>query len=338
MKYLSIVLMLALAGCTTMSQSLKVYNEADSTPRVQVSPIAERLEDVPPLDGKKITIAVYGFQDKTGQRKPAANVASLSSAVTQGGEVWVIKGLQEVGGGSWFDVVERVGMDNLIKERQLIRNTREVYEKEMPNGPTPLKPLRFAGLILEGGIVGYDANTAVGGVGARYLGVGAQTEYRVDTVTVVIRMVSVSTGRVLLSIATEKSIASTRSGADIFKFLDLGTKAIESETGYSVNEPVNYAVRASIEQAIIELIYEGQRQGLWKFKGEKSDVEKKVNIETPISKEAILNKPIDWKYITKITGSDGDNYNFCDKNGRCFKTTNDLYLFEQQEAYKKDKK
>ena len=337
MKYLSIALLLALAGCTTMSQSLKVYNDADNTPRVQVSPIAERLEDVPKLDGQKITIAVYGFQDKTGQRKPAQNVASLSSAVTQGGEVWVIKALQEVGGGSWFEVVERVGMDNLIKERQLIRNTREVYEKEMPNGPTPLKPLRFAGLILEGGIVGYDANTAVGGVGARYLGVGAQTEYRVDTVTVVIRMVSVSTGRVLLSIATEKSIASTRSGADIFKFLDLGTKAIESETGYSVNEPVNYAVRASIEQAIIELIYEGQRQGLWKFEGEKSDKKKIVEIELPISKEELLNKKIDFRFITELTSKD-KQYKFCDKNGKCFKTTDDLYLFEQQEAHKKDKK
>ena len=337
MKYLSIALLLALAGCTTMSQSLKVYNDADNTPRVQVSPIAERLEDVPKLDGQKITIAVYGFQDKTGQRKPAQNVASLSSAVTQGGEVWVIKGLQEVGGGSWFEVVERVGMDNLIKERQLIRNTREVYEKEMPNGPTPLKPLRFAGLILEGGIVGYDANTAVGGVGARYLGVGAQTEYRVDTVTVVIRMVSVSTGRVLLSIATEKSIASTRSGADIFKFLDLGTKAIESETGYSVNEPVNYAVRASIEQAIIELIYEGQRQGLWKFEGEKSDKKKIVEIELPISKEELLNKKIDFRFITELTSKD-KQYKFCDKNGKCFKTTDDLYLFEQQEAHKEDKK
>ena len=338
MKYLSIVLILALAGCTTMQQSLKTYSEADSTPRVQVSPIAERLEDVPKLDGNKITIAVYGFQDKTGQRKPAQNVASLSSAVTQGGEVWVIKGLQEVGKGSWFEVVERVGMDNLIKERQLIRNTREVYEKEMPNGPTPLKPLRFAGLILEGGIVGYDANTAVGGVGARYLSVGAQTEYRVDTVTVVIRMVSVSTGRVLLSIATEKSIASTRSGADIFKFLDLGTKAVESETGYSVNEPVNYAVRAAIECAIIELIYEGQKEGLWKFEGEKSDVKKDVKVDLPIpkSKAELLNKEIEFRWITEITPQD-KQFKFCDKNGKCFKTTNDLYLYEQQQAHKKDK-
>ena len=55
----------------------------------------------------------------------------------------------------------------------------------------------FAGLILEGGIIGYDPNVAMGGVGARYLGVGAETEYRIDTVTVVMRVVPVSTGKVL---------------------------------------------------------------------------------------------------------------------------------------------
>ena len=190
----------------------------------------------------------------------------MSSAVTQGGEVWVIKALQEVGGGSWFQVVERVGLDNLVKERQLIRNTREVNEKERPDGPTPLKPMLFAGLILEGGIVGYDSNVAVGGAGARYLGVGLQDEYRVDTVTVVMRLVSVSNGKVLMSVATEKTIASYRSGADIFKFLDLGTKIVESEIGWSVNEPVNYAVRAAVEAGVVELIYEGERNGLWNFK------------------------------------------------------------------------
>lgn len=248
-----------------MAPSLKVLDELDDSPVKQVSPIKDRLEEVPPLDGELITIAVYQFLDKTGQRKPADNIANLSSAVTQGSEVWVIKALQDVGKGTWFQVVERVGMDNLIKERQLIRNTREVYEKDSPEGPTPLKPMIFAGLILEGGVVGYDSNTAVGGIGARYLGVGAQTEYRIDTVTVVMRIVSVNTGKVLMSVATEKSIASYRSGADVFKFLDLGTKLIETESGFSVNEPTNYAVRAAIEQGIIELIYEGVEKGLWKF-------------------------------------------------------------------------
>jgi len=266
MRLLALLLTITLlSGCAGMYKSIDTVKNAGD-PQVQTSPIPERMKQVPPIDGKRITIAVYQFIDKTGQRKPADSIANLSSAVTQVGEVWVIKALQEVGNGTWFEVVERIGMDHLIKERQLIRNTRDVYEKELPNGPTPLKPMVFAGLLLEGGIVGYDSNVAVGGVGARYLGIGAQTEYRVDTVTVVMRLVSVSTGKVLMSVATEKSIASYRSGADIFKFLDLGTKLIESEVGFSVNEPVNYAVRAAIEAGVVELVYEGERKDLWKFK------------------------------------------------------------------------
>lgn len=263
MRMLTFIMLLGLlSACSSFPDRVPV----GEPPSVQSSPIPMQMSAVPPIDGKKITIAVYQFMDKTGQRKPADNIANLSSAVTQGSEVWVIKALQEVGNGSWFEVVERVGMDHLIKERQLIRNTREVYEKNLQNGPTPLKPMIFAGLILEGGIVGYDSNISAGGVGARYLGIGAQTEYRVDTVTIVMRLVSVSTGKVLMSIATEKTIASYRSGADIFKFLDLGTKLVESEAGYSVNEPVNYAVRAAIEAGVVELVYEGERKDLWKFK------------------------------------------------------------------------
>lgn len=258
-------LVLLTACSSTMNKSIDMWQDKGDA-RIQPSPLAQRLIDVPELDGKPMTVAVYSFSDKTGQRKPADNIANLSSAVTQGSEVWVIKALSEVGNGTWFEAVERVGMDHLIKERQLIRNTREVYEKNLPNGPRALKPMVFAGLILEGGIIGYDSNVAMGGVGARYLGIGAQTEYRIDTVTVVMRVVSVSSGKVLLSIATEKTIASTRSGADIFRFLDMGTKLLESETGYSVNEPVNYAVRAAIEAGIVEIIYEGETKGLWKFK------------------------------------------------------------------------
>jgi len=254
-----VLLSLILAGCSSVPPEITPINN----PQVlQVSPTS--IEDTPKLDGKKMTIAVYSFTDKTGQRKPSDTTSNLSSAVTQGGEVWVIKALQDVGGGTWFEVVERIGLDNLVKERQLVRNTREVYEKNLKEGPTPLKPMVFAGLILEGGIVGYDSNTTMGGTGARYLGVGVQEEYRVDTVTVVMRIVSVSTGKVLLSVATEKTIASHRSGVDVFKFFDMGTKLVEAETGYSVNEPVNYAVRSAIEAGVIELINEGEIRKFWK--------------------------------------------------------------------------
>jgi curli production assembly/transport component CsgG len=259
MKYTLILLSLLLMGC----QDPNLVAPMNKPPQVQSSP--NDIFNYHQLDGKKMTIAVYNFGDKTGQRKQSNGTALLSSAVTQGAEVWVIKALQDVGACTWFEVVERVGLDNLIKERQLVRNTREIYEKKLAKGPTPLKPMVFAGLILEGGIVGYDSGTVTGGTGARYLGIGAQTDYRVDTVTVVMRVVSVSTGKVLLSVATEKTIASHRSGADVFKFLDMGTKLVEAETGYSMNEPVNYAVRSAIEAGVIEVINEGEKKQFWKF-------------------------------------------------------------------------
>ena len=254
-----IPIVLLLAGCTT---SGKLPERLDTPPAVQENPMVSALHDVPDLDAPKMTIGIYSFTDKTGQRAPSDTGASLSSAVTQGAEVWVIDALMELGNGTWFDVMERGGMDNLVKERQLIRSTRENYDNNAP----ALDPMKFAGILLEGGIVGYDSNITTGGTGARYFGIGATEQYRVDTVTVSMRLVSVSSGRVLMTVAAEKSIASYASGADVFKFLDLGTKALELENGYTINEPTNYAVRQAIEAAIIELAYEGVRKGLWNFK------------------------------------------------------------------------
>lgn len=249
-----------LTGCAAKGNLPEAFQRP---PEVQINPMVNELNDLPELDAPKMTIGVYEFVDKTGQRKPAENIANLSSAVTQGAEAWVIDALLQAGNGTYFEVVERGGMDHVIKERQLIRNTRENYEKD---NPTPLAAMKFAGLLLEGGIIGYDSNIETGGNGAMYLGVGTAVEYRVDTVTVAMRLVSVSTGRILVSVAAQKSIASYRQGANAFKFLDLGTEALEIETGYSVNEATNYAVRAAIEQAVIELIYQGAEQELWKFK------------------------------------------------------------------------
>jgi curli production assembly/transport component CsgG len=248
-----------LTGCQTMAPPEGLAYES----RVMTSALQEKFENIPELDGPVITVGIYNFIDKTGQRKPNTNFSSLSSAVTQGAEVWVIQALQEVGNGSWFKVVERIGLDNLIKERQLIRSTREQFEDEKGK---QLKPLLFAGILIEGGVVGYDSNIATGGVGARYLGIGLQTEYRVDNVTISMRVVSVSTGEVLATISTEKTILSTSEGGSVFKFLDVGTRALEVEAGSTNNEPVNYAVRSAIEQAVVEIILLGEEKSLWKFK------------------------------------------------------------------------
>ena len=255
MKHVLITLLAAsiLGGCAN------IQHKVDAPEVVKSSEITE-FNSLPAPSGGKVVAAVYGFTDQTGQRKPSDRLANISYAVTQGAESMLIKALQEVGQGQWFKVVERVGLDSLTKERQIIRQARQSVGDERE-----IKPLLFAGVIVEGGITGYDSNTLTGGVGARYLGIGPSTSYRQDIVTVSMRVVSVQTGEVLLSVSTTKTILSTGSNFTFFRFYDMGTQAAEAEAGHTINEPVSYAVRAAIEQAVVELVKEGDRKGYWKF-------------------------------------------------------------------------
>ena len=272
MRLLLILLLgIILSGCAT-NQAQKVKTGAE--PYIVGTTTLEKLKEIPDLDQPQITIAVYEFTDQTGQRKPNPNFSQLSTAVTQGPDVWVISALKAVSNGDWFKVVERKGLSNLVKERQLIRSTRELYDGETEN---VLKPLVFAGLIVEGGIVGYDSNITSGGVGARYFGIGLSESYRTDQVTVSLRLVAVQTGEILLSVSATKTIASYSKGGDVFRFLDMSTKALEFESGMATNEPVNYAIRTTIEHAVLQMIYEGVNKKLWKMQGVKEIIVPKVN-------------------------------------------------------------
>jgi len=263
---IALLIGLGLAGCQT-TKDIEIYK--GKSPYIEGTSTKDRLIALPDLDGQpKITIAVYRFTDQTGQRKPSTKFSQLSTAVTQGGSMFVVNALKSVSDGDWFQVLEREGLDNLIKERQLIRSTRTEYDGEQQVGNI-LKPLVFAGLILEGSIIGYDSNIKTGGQGARYLGIGLSEQYRVDQVTVSLRMVSVQSGEILLTTNVTKTIASHSKGGDVFTFLDMNTKALELESGVAVNEPVTYAIRTAIEFAILELIYDGKDKGYWKFKEEK---------------------------------------------------------------------
>jgi curli production assembly/transport component CsgG len=255
---------LALAGCTgsKITSSKDLENQVDKAEIITAKRFNE-LINIPAVNGDPIPVAVYKFSDMSGQRKPSSNYASLSSAVTQGGEVILIKALQDASKGKFIKPIERVSLDNLVKERQLIRSQREVYEKEQAK---PLTPLRVAGIMIEGGIVGYDSNIATGGIGARYLGLGAQQEYRKDEVTVMLRLISISTGEILISSGVTKTIYSTGVSANVFKFVDAGTRSVELEAGTSINEPTTYAVRIAIEAAVVDMIKQGSQKKLWKYK------------------------------------------------------------------------
>ena len=95
-----------LFGCTTIP-----HDPPTSTSEL----LYEKLEEVSsPV--QKVPIAVYSFTDMTGQRKPGDGVALISTAVTQGAHVWLLQSLKRAGAGEWFMIVERIGLENLLKE------------------------------------------------------------------------------------------------------------------------------------------------------------------------------------------------------------------------------
>jgi curli production assembly/transport component CsgG len=254
--------LILVGGCSVLQKT----NLVEFRPELAKNSLQKEFDALPPPAGQKVTVAVYSFKDLTGQRRNVPSVASFSTAVTQGSETLLIKALTEIGHGLWFDVVERVGIDDLIKERTIIKQMRDAYEGK---DAKPLPPMQFAGIIMEGGIVGYDSSTESGGAAYRYLGIGPQTQYSKDNITVSLRAVSVATGKILASVTINKIVYSTADSIAVLKFWKNGTQEFESEAGLTINEASTSAIKSAIEASVVELIKEGVAKGVWQYRTEK---------------------------------------------------------------------
>ena len=274
------LLVLLTSGCasipsmTDSCESLVMSKVGECIEKAEVVkiPTYQELANLPPAKDMPV-VAVYAFMDKTGQRKSKDGIASFSTAVTQGAESFLIDALKTAANGKWFRVVERTNLDALVRERQIVRSAREDFANQEGNedSPTGIQPLLFAGILLDGGIIGYDTNIESGGRGARTLGVGASVSYRRDVVTVSLRGISVLTGEILLNVQTTKTILSTGGGYDVFKFMDMDTQLVEVEDGVATNEGVSKATRSAIELAVLELIYQGHDRGFWKIEEKQNE-------------------------------------------------------------------
>lgn len=249
----AISLSLLVAGCET-TQQISPPASADLPTKTTF-----RIEQLP-LPVHPVDVAVYELADLTGQAKPNDSFAEYSRAVTQGGAQILVDVLKSAGDGEWFRVVERTGLKNLVQERTLIENTQRAYGKG-----SKLPPVRFAGMILEGAIVGYDSNETTGGAGARYLGIGADAQHRSDLVTVALRAISVQTGEVLVSTTATRQVYSRLVRAGVYKFV-VPTELLEVEAGYSHNDPGQLAVREALELAVYSLVVKGVESDLWKLR------------------------------------------------------------------------
>lgn len=254
--------LIALAGC---SQKQMFENESVSEAKVTDRTRAGDILATLPQPSEKIAVAVYDFQDQTGQFKNNEKYTDYSSAVTKGGYAILIKALLDAGNKQWFTVTERGGLKNLLSERQIIKVMRSEY---LPPGATPLPnlpPLVYGGMMIEGGIISYDSNIVTGGAGATYLGIGASAQYHRDMVTVYLRAVNIQTGEVLLSVTSSKTLFSTSLDSNVLKYVTFD-RLLQAEAGFSVNEPTQLAVRQAIEAAVYSMVMEGAIDHLWDFK------------------------------------------------------------------------
>ena len=250
-----------LAACSTPGFRPQV-KLADAT----INPVTVTEHTLKWLPGPQapIPVAVYGLADETGAFQPSATGQNLSRAVTQGPTPILIKALQDAGNRRWFSVIERENLQNLLRERQIILDMRKRYLGEDELNREALPALKFAGVLIEGAITGFDTNRVTGGAGARYLGIGGHTEYREDAVSIYLRAVSVKTGEVLISISSEQRIASIAVQGNAFKFVSF-QELLEAEAGVTMNQPRHLAVRQALEKAVYGMIVEGAELGLWSF-------------------------------------------------------------------------
>ena len=238
-----------------------MINEAQVTQTTRAGAILAAM----PKPNQPIPVVVYDFQDQTGQFKANDNFVEYSSAVTKGGLAVLVKSLIDTSDGNFFTVAERGGLNNLLKERQIIRAMRSDYS--MPDGSKlpDLSPMLYGGIILEGGIIFYDSNAITGGVAAGYFGISGSTQYRRDIVSVYLRAVEVQTGKVILAVNSSKTVFSYGVSGSLLRYLSVD-RLLETEGGYSVNEPGQLAVRQAIETSVYSLIMEGALRDMWSFK------------------------------------------------------------------------
>lgn len=116
---------LVLQGCAM--QNAPSQNHAGSHTAAG-APAFVSTDDLPPRQSP-ILLAVYPIPDQTGANKSNPDFAEISKAMPQGPEALLMEILKEVGGGTWFTLVERSNTASLLNERQ-IREAQELQHRQ----------------------------------------------------------------------------------------------------------------------------------------------------------------------------------------------------------------
>lgn len=256
-----VVLLGSLGGCSAIynSKPLHAYGAA------QLQPTTNYSRDLDNLPAPKLVlpVAVYSFKDQTGQFKSSPE-SSFSTALSQGGTAMLIKALKD---STWFVPLERENIQDVLNERKIVRAIEQADDKGNEESKFKLPNLVGAGVVIEGSIIGYDSNVKTGGVGVKWLGLSLSQQYRADQVTVNLRAVDITSGVVMETITTSKTIYSTQLDSGEYRYVNYQS-LLQVELGTSLNEPSQIALQEAIEAGVVNLIVEGIYDKKWQLKND----------------------------------------------------------------------
>ncbi|MBI3358016.1 MAG: CsgG/HfaB family protein [Nitrospirae bacterium] len=239
------LLVVGCAGASQIRHARAVLNE---------TPLTHLLRSVPP-PARKIAVVVYRFRDMTGQYATKTNFSTGSTAVTQGATSMLITALLETG---WFLPVERENLADLLTEQRIITQKVQSLNKEVDL----VRNATVGEYLIAGGVTEFNDDIVTGGLGARWLGIGPTTQFRIASVGLDLRLVNLSTGVILESVSASKRIVSHVDSFSAFRFLR-PEQLLEFEVGIGNNEPPQMAAREAIEQTVRLLIARAVMDGYW---------------------------------------------------------------------------
>lgn len=250
-----------------MSAGLGACTRYDYTGSLGIRPAAGNLTNtgqallaLPPAPAAPLNVAVYEFQDLTGQNKSSvkAGFPEFSRAITQGASVILVDALKTAGNGCWFTVVDRGHLDNLLRERKLIQDTYAFLKRDPKD---LIDPLKFAEYLITGGVVSYDSPVSSAGANVLYAGYGGGITQSKDLVTVNLQVVRVKDGVVVTTINVSRPIVNVSGTASVTRLL--GGRILDAQVLAGLQEAVQTAVREAIEVGVYELVRQGDQRRLW---------------------------------------------------------------------------
>lgn len=225
-------------------------------------------------NGGAEAIAVGDIRDYTGKQNP-----DQGFAITQGGALMAYSALGKLQPGirvlERFDT--RIADSELeyIEQRQLGDGQQHVVESDGgPDQTVPWVPyfggsVRQSDYFIVGGITELNYNIHSGGTQIAISNIGPERRVYTMNVAVDLRIVGSQSLIVYDTVSIEKQVSGYEVGAGVFRFF--GSELFDINIGEKSQEPLQLAVRSTIEAAVLELVSSVTEVGMEPCQGTPSE-------------------------------------------------------------------